>query len=389
MYFSQKLAQMSQAFSEIFNYLAEIHPAHTMDLPLTEQHIGKNIIIAHRDAQDIDEADVVIVGCGEFRNQYPNANYSHGPDAVREALYQSFYWHKSVKIADIGNIKEGKTTKDTHAALLAVLEELYDLGKKVVIIGGSHDLSIQQYLVYRNRKEILDMCVFDMLADIDAPGPVRYDNHLMETLTSTPNFIRNFSLIGFQSYYVNPHVIETFDRFGFDCMRVGSAREKIDHIEPSLRMSAVCSIDINAIRFADAPANRTGSPNGFYGDEMCKITRYAGMSDKMDTLGIYGYQPKFDTENITAKLIAQMIWYFIDGMYVLKSEADFDDSNGFLEYNVSFTEQNIFFKKSKKTNRWWMQLPEGQLVPCTYDDYLQASNNELPERWLREIDRLV
>ena len=152
---------MSQSFAEIFNYIAEIHPASTMDLPLNEQHIGKNILIATKSNHDIDDADVVILGCGEFRNQYPGSDYSQGPDHIRECFYQSYYWHKDVKIADIGNVLQGKTVQDTQAALFTVLDELHSLGKKVILIGGSHDLSIQQYIVFKQKKEIIDMCVFE------------------------------------------------------------------------------------------------------------------------------------------------------------------------------------------------------------------------------------
>lgn len=378
---------MDASFQEIFNYIAPIHPAHLMDLPLSEQHIGKNITIATQDNPDIDKADVVLIGCGEFRNQYPNSDYSNGPDAIREALYQSYYWHKSIEIADLGNIVEGATPADTYAALLTVMKELYDLDKEVIVLGGSHDITLQQYLVYKQNDEIIDLTVLDMLADIESNSNLKYENHLLEALTSTPNFVRNFNLVGFQSYYVNPNVIETLDRFGFDCLRVGKARERINEIEPVLRMSSMCSIDINAIRFSDAPANRTGSPNGFYGDEMCRITRYAGMSQKLKSLGIYGYQPKYDTNQITAKLIAQMIWYYVDGMFFVQGEAPINDTESYLEYNISFTDQNILFRKSKNTNRWWMQLPEGQFIPCTYEDYLAACKNEIPERWIRELER--
>jgi arginase family enzyme len=380
---------MDSNYLEIYNYIAPIHPATAMDLPLSEQHIGKNITIATKENPDIDNAQVVIVGCGEFRNQYPNSDYGNGPDAIREAFYQSYYWHKEIKIADLGNVIQGEKPADTYAALLAVITELNELGKEIIILGGSHDITLQQYLVHKQKGEIIDMAVLDMLADVESNSNLKYENHLLETLTTTPNYIRNFSLLGFQSYYVNPNVIETLDQFGFDCLRVGKAREKMNEIEPILRMSSVCSIDINAIRFSDAPANRTGSPNGFYGDEMCKITRYAGMSKQLTSLGIYGYQPKYDTDNITAKLIAQMLWYYIDGMLFAAHESNLDNHDGYLDYNISFTDQNILFKKSKKTNRWWMQLPEGKFVPCTYEDYLQACNNEIPERWIREVERSV
>lgn len=64
-----------------------------------------------------------------------------------------------------------------------------------------------------------------MLADIDESSENRYDNYLMEALTQTPNYVRHFNLIGFQSYYVNPQLIETFDKLRLDCCRSGEARK--------------------------------------------------------------------------------------------------------------------------------------------------------------------
>ncbi|MBP6455583.1 MAG: arginase family protein [Chitinophagaceae bacterium] len=376
-------------YKEIFNYLSPVHIKEILDYDWKEQQIGSKISIIHENNIDIDEADVVIIGCGEFRSQNRNASYNDGPDKIREELYKLFYWHYDIKIADLGNIIEGNTLEDTRSALKIVLIELERLGKRVLILGGSHDLTLQQYEVYKSKKEIIDFSIVDMLVDIDQKENLHYDSYLMEALTSTPNFIRHFSLFGFQSYYVNPNVIETLDRLHFDCVRVGKAREDIEQIEPQLRQSKIASIDINAIRYSDAPANKTGSPNGFYGDEMCKITRYAGLSDEMKSLGIYGYQSEFDTENITAKLISQMIWYYIDGVQLLKKEAPFEEKENYLEYHISFTDVETYFLKSKKTNRWWMQLPNKIYIACTYQDYLSACNNEIPERWLRAMDQIV
>jgi hypothetical protein len=146
---------------------------------------------------------------------------------------------------------------------------------------------------------------------------------------------------------------------------------------------------MNAIRYSDAPANSMASPNGFFGDEMCKITRFAGMSQTLESFGIFGYRPELDQHKLTAKLMAQMIWYYIDGLNVGKNEASLSDRDQFYEYLITFTDQQSLFLKSKRTNRWWMQLPEGQLTPCSYNDYLTACQNEMPERWLREMERLI
>lgn len=338
---------------------------------------------------DMDTLDVIIIGCGEFRGQKRSAIISNGPDKIREEFYKLHYWHADVKIGDLGNIMEGKTLADTRAALKTVLGELHAMGKKILVLGGSHDLTLQQYEVYKDVEEIIDFTVIDMLADMAEGNGANYDDYLMTALTSTPNFVRHFNLIGFQSYFVNPQLIETLDKLRFDCLRVGKAREDIDQIEPILRGTHLLSMDINAIRYSDAPVNKMASPNGFFGDEMCKITRFAGMSPVLQSFGLYGYIPEHDHESITAKLIAQMLWYYIDGVNVGKTEASLDDRDDFFEYQMTFTDYNSLFLKSKRTNRWWMQLPEGRFIPCSHKDYIVACHNEMPEIWLREMERIV
>lgn len=376
------------SITELLNYTSSLHFIETEELSYLPTQLGSHIQILKNSNFDIDNLDILIVGCGEFRGQKSSLSMSSGPDIIRKELYKLHYWHPEVKIGDIGNILEGATINDTRAALRTVLDELHQLGKKVLILGGSHDLTLQQYDVFKSREELVDFTVIDMLVDLDDFSENRYDNYLMEALTHTPNFVKQFNLIGFQSYFVNPNLIETFDKLGFDCTRVGKAREDIEQLEPTIRGSHIVSIDINAIRFSDAPANKLASPNGFYGDEMCKITRFAGMSDALSSLGIYGYLPENDQNEITAKLLAQMIWYFVDGVHVGKQESTLNEHDQFLEYHITFTDTNSLFLKSKKTNRWWMKMPNGNFIPCSQKDYLTACNNEIPERWIRELERL-
>jgi hypothetical protein len=141
------------------------------------------------------------------------------------------------------------------------------------------------------------------------------------------------------------------------------------------------------IKHTDAPASSL-SPNGFSGEEACALSRYAGMSAQLSTYGIYGYLPEKDRDDLTAKQISQMLWYFMDGRSVRNKEAQLAERESFLEFHIAFTDIDTIFLKSKKTGRWWMQLPDKNFVPCAYTDYLLASNNEIPERWLRSQERL-
>ncbi len=350
---------------------------------------GANIKCATHENFDWEDADIVIVGCGEWRGEDRHAGYSDAPDAIREELYKLYSWHPSVKIADIGNITRGNSVDDTRAALRTVLHELHLAGKTVVVLGGSHDLTLQQYEAFKKSEQLIYASVADMLIDLDEEEETTSRSFLMDMLTAQPNFINHYNHIGFQSYYAHPRMLETLDKLRFDFYRLGKVREHFEDIEPVLRHSNMFSFDISAIRYSDAPVNVNGSPNGFTGDEACMLTRYAGMGTNLSSMGIYGYDNTNDTHGMTAKLMSQMIWYFIDGYLVRKAEAKLTDHDEFISFHVVFTENETVFLKSKRTNRWWMKLPNGAYVPCSYNDYIAASNDEIPERWLREQERLI
>ncbi len=350
---------------------------------------GANIEFATKAHFNCEDADIVIVGCGEARGEHPGNRHSSAPDAIREELYKLYNWHPSIKISDAGNIRQGATVDDTRAALRMVLHELQQAGKTVMVLGGSHDLTLQQYEAFKESGEGINAVVADMLIDLDETEGVTNRSFLMDMLTGQPNFVRHYSHIGFQSYHVHPRMLETLDKLRFDFFRLGKVRSQIEDMEPVLRNSHLFSFDMNAVRYSDAPANIDASPNGFAGDEACSLTRYAGMSNHLTSFGLYGYHPENDTSDMTAKLAAQMIWYFIDGYLVRKTEAHITEREEYVEFHVSFTSNDTTFLKSKRTARWWMQLPNKTFVPCSYADYLLACNDEIPERWLREQERLL
>jgi formiminoglutamase len=372
-------------------------PQHFIEMQAEETYesmqLGANVICLTQESFDWDDADIVLVGCNEWRGDKDahtrNMVNCNTADEVRKHLYKMYYWHGAIKIADAGNVRQGLTLHDTRAALLMVLQEIHAAGKIALVIGGSHDLMMQQYEVFRKAGEMATASVADMLIDLDEVEGINSGSFLMDMLTGTPNFIAHYSHIAFQSYYAHPHMLETLDKLRFDFHRLGKVREHIEDMEPVLRTSDLFSFDMNTVRYSDAPANTNGSPNGLNGEEACVLTRYAGMSDRLTSFGIYGFNHNNDQHGMTARLVSQMIWYFVDGCLVRKNEARLSDHEEFIVYNVAFTDTDTVFLKSKRTGRWWMKLPDQSFVPCSYKDYLTASQDEIPERWLREQERLM
>ncbi len=348
--------------------------------------IGKHILTEEDEYFDIDTADILLVGVLETRGNGTIEKANNAADIIRKQLYKLHYWHTDIKIADIGNIKTGATLNDSYAAIKTVLEELYIRKKRVVIIGGSHDITLAQYLAYKSTNQMLEASCVDAYINLSGESSVPSENFLMEIFTGEPNLMKHYNHIGFQSYFVHPRMLQTIDKLRFDCYRLGNVLDNIIEMEPVIRNSHMLSFDIAALKYSDAPSNKN-CPNGLTGIEACTLTRYAGMSENLNSIGIYGYNPSEDVAEITAKQIAQMLWYFVDGSHRKNQESALDDRNNFNEYHTVFAEVDTTFLQSKRTQRWWMQMPDGHFIACSHNDYLTAGKNDFPERWLRVQER--
>lgn len=374
------------SFFNLTDFLEPINSAKiSWDAAFREGQIGKSIAIYQDEFPDLTDVNLVIAGCNENRgNGTPSADEA-GIDHIRKEFYSLYFWHKDIKVADIGNIRIGASLSDTYAAIHTVAEELLKNGIKFILLGGSHDLTMAQYEAFRTQSKVIEATGVDAYIDLSIDNPVKSKNFLMEILTGEPNFIRHYNHIGFQSYYVHPHMLETMDKLRFDCYRLGKVKENIEEMEPAMRTSDMLTFDLAAL--GAATFWEGSSPNGFNGEEACTLLKYAGMSAKMSSVGIYGYNKNQDPFNNLAKQVSQMLWYYIDGMYHGKLESDLKNADMFIEYHITFGAIDTTFMQSRKTGRWWMRMPEDKFIPCSYNDFIQAGNNEMPERWLRFQER--
>jgi formiminoglutamase len=348
--------------------------------------IGKHILTPEDENFDMEVADIIVVGITETRGNGTTEKDNEAANAIRKQFYRLHYWHTDIIIADAGNIVRGATLKDSYAAIKTVLEELYSRNKTVVILGGSHDVTLAQYNAYRKGNTVIEATCIDAQINLRGESSVPAENFLMEMFTGEPNILRHYNHIAFQSYFVHPRMLQTIDKLRFDCYRLGNVADNLEEMEPVLRNTNMLSFDISAIKYSDAPANKD-CPNGLTGMEACTLTRFAGMSKNLNSFGVYGYRPAADTDDITAKQIAQMLWYFVDGRHRSKQESTLEERQNFNEYHTVFAEVDTTFLQSKRTNRWWMQMPDGHFVACSHNDYLTAGKNDFPERWLRVQER--
>jgi formiminoglutamase len=343
---------------------------------------------------ELDKPGIALIGVREDRKSIGNAGCAKAPDAVRKFLYNLFVPKSELKFYDLGNINQGFEITDTYYALSSVVSELVKKDIVPVIIGGGQDLTYAVYLAYGKLEQTVNLVSVDNTIELlSGQEEINSLNFLEKIIQHQPNYLFNFSNIGYQSYFVKQSILDLMSNLYFDSYRLGLLRGKIEDSEPVIRNADIVSFDISSVRFADAPGCKNSTPNGFNGEEACQMARYAGMSDKLTSFGIFEINPEFDINGQTAHLAAQMIWYFIEGYYNRKKEFPSEIQNNFLKYRVAIKDNKyeIIFYKSNKSDRWWMDVPypdtkktkyvRHHLVPCSYDDYLVACNDEMPDRW--------
>ena len=98
-----------------------------------DKQMGSVIKIYADEFPELDEADIVFVGCGEQRGYGLHHAASEAPNEIRKAFYKLYFWHHDLKLADIGNIKAGANLADSIAALKTVVHALTNDGKTVII----------------------------------------------------------------------------------------------------------------------------------------------------------------------------------------------------------------------------------------------------------------
>ena len=347
--------------------------------------------------------DIALIGVLEDRNAVNNQGTALGADYIREKFYRLFQGDYTTRIVDLGNIKPGAKVSDTYVALKKVITELVKKDILPVILGGGQDLTYAQYMAYEELEQKVDLLVIDSHFDIEEnkEGTIETTSasYLNKILLHEPNFLFNFSNMGFQTYFVSQDSLKVMEKLYFDVHRLGDVYGNVSRTEPIIRNANMVSFDISAIRSSDAGANGNATPNGFYGEEACQICRYAGMNDKLTSFGFYEFNPAFDSNGQTAMLMAQMLWYLVDGFYNRKKDFPLQPKSQYMIYRANMKDgsHELIFVKSKKTDRWWMQVPyptgiskneRYHLVPCRYDDYQMAVSGEMPDLWWRTYQKL-
>ncbi len=340
---------------------------------------------------ELNGVQIALIGIKENRGAKKSESIERGSSEIREKLYELKKGLVPYRVVDLGDLVPGDTLNDSYQNLRQVGDYLMKQQILPIYFGGSHDMDYGQYLSYQKMKKLISLVTIDAKVDMEESGP-EDDRHTQEIVLHQPNFLFSYTHLAYQSFLVDPTLINVMEKLYFDHVRLGQVRDSFKETEPLIRDADLLSFDLSAIQSADAPGAVDAQPFGLSGEEACQICWFAGMNEKLSSIGIYGYDPYFDDAyNKTAKIAAVMIWYFIEGFYSRKDSLSFKSAD-YIKYTVSLDSKpnTLVFYKSKRSGKWWMEIPHNQTsrydrvstVPCSYSDYQLAQKGEIPERWI-------
>ena len=355
---------------------------------LSSQQLGSKIVLhTSLDFPEVAKVSIGIIGVLENRGN-SKGNQEIELKTVRQELYQLYPGNWDVSIADFGNILAGNSVEDTYFALKKVVAQLIKNKVIPIVIGGSQDLTYALYRAYDDLEQMVNIVAVDSQFDFGKESDaITASSYLTKIVIEEPNNLFNYCNIGYQTYYNSQEEIDLVEKLFFDGYRLGEIANNIALAEPVFRDGDLVSIDMNSVKSSDSGNFTQFIPNGFNGKEICALSRYAGISDKVSSFGIFNHN---DTEQESV-LIAQIIWYFIEGYHYRSNEYPFGSRENYLKYIVPIEDEELVFYKSDKTDRWWIEIPftvngnnklkRNTLLPCSHEEYLAACDQELPERW--------
>ena len=379
-----------------FNFLSPVSDsvlAHSELLP--DQTLGKKLKIHSKTngIPELDDVQIALLGVLENRNDINYIGEEFTLNEVRKSFYSLYPGNWNLNIADLGDINKGETVQDTYFALKTAVSIL--IQKKVipVIIGGTQDLTYANYRAYDTYATMVNIVNVDGKFDLgDSSRSIKNNSFVGKIIVEKPYNLFNYSTVGYQTYFNSQEEIDLMDKLFFEAYRLGNITNNISLVEPVMRDANIVTVDMSSVKSSEVSTKQQFSPNGFTGKEICAISRYAGISNKVSSFGIYEYKPSKD-DDATSMLIAQIMWYFIEGYSCRIDDEDFTLEKDYQKFTVLVDDQELIFFKSRKTGRWWIEIPfllnvdnklkKHTLLPCMHQDYKDACDNKIPERWYK------
>jgi hypothetical protein len=357
---------------------------------LSRGTLGSNITLYNSEKTDYSSIDIAIVGLNEYRNSDEISDESLNLENFRREFYSLFYGNWSANILDLGDVISGKSFSDTYYAVNSIHQDLINQNIVVIFIGGGQDFTFPLYQSLSKKHNKVNISSVDNKFDF---GKIKKQfsssSYMSKIIMDKKNSLNHFCNLGYQTFLNSQEEIDLLNKFNFESHRLGKITENIKIVEPVLRETNLLTVDFKSIKSSELNFVHNYS-NGFESSQFCSVLRYAGMSNSINSVGLF----ELLDSSVSSALLSQSIWYFIEG-YCLRIKEDPNSSNfkGYT-YNVFCEGTNLKFYNSELSQKWWVEFINeietkniSSLLPCNKRDYLMACDGTFSDRLIMFLKR--
>ncbi len=356
---------------------------------LNPNQVGNNIKINGRDdLSSILSSDLVIFSISDFRLDRTDKKSFNADKDFRKKFYSLFYSDWSLNLFDLGNLINGNLVSDTQFALKSIIEFCIKNQIFVISLGGPQYFTLDLYSSLKKNLSKINLVAINNKLEFSNENN---ESYLSKIIMDENNKLNHFSNIGFQKHLNSLDEIDLIKKMKFESLSLGKIKSDLNEAEPILRDSNLISFNVKSIKSGDIN-NAHQYPNGLTSYEFCSLSRFSGASLKSNVIS---YFENWDF-SILNSLLAEAIWYVIDGFSARIDETPDSDNDNFTYYFIEIDNYKFKFYHSLLSDRWWVEFLNDDVVSikkniisCSYNDYYNCKNSIISERIITRLKNKI
>ena len=333
-------------------------------------------------SNEIQENGIVLVFCSDYRGVKNGDAEILDFRNVRTELYRLSKLDFEIPICDLGDLISGKSHQDSHYILQEVLSMCHYKNAIPVIIGGSNDLAFSLFSTLNFHQKNINYTQISNIISLANEGEEITEKNFLSKILSAKNFsIKNYHHLGYQKHLNEIDSVKLMKDVEFEIIRLAEMMNSTEKTEPFFRRADLVTVNCDAVESLGDGFSVNPQVNGLNRREICAYMKEIGLSENLKSVGIFNFNGNSD-HFLNHQLLAQMIWYLIEGINIQKSHPK---ERHFETFWVLIDDEQYAFKRDNFSGLFYFGDDEKveNLIPCSRMEYDEAKKGNLDRRFLK------
>lgn len=331
-------------------------------------------------SNEIKENGIVLVFCSDYRGIENGDAEILDFRKVRKELYRLSKLDFDIPVCDLGDLISGKSHQDSHYVLQEILSMCHYKNAIPVIIGGSNDLSFSLFSALNFHHKNLNYTQISNIISLSNEGEEITEKNFLSKILSSKSFsIKNYHHLGYQKHLNETDSVKLMKEVEFEVIRLAEMMNSTERTEPFFRKADLVTLNCDAVESLGDGFSVNPQVNGLNKREICGYMKEIGLSENLKSVGIFNFNANSESF-LNHQLLAQMIWYLIEGINIQKSHPK---ERSYETFWMMIDENNYAFQRDIFTNLWYFGEDEKNLIPCSRLEYEEAKKGFLDKRFLK------